>query len=94
MPLVLPLPGAAHFSEVTRSSMLEAGAALGLGKATVQRELDLMVQKIEAQAATLYDAIGEENARLPAALHATLAGEMRLLRSIRHVVIPDMLARL
>lgn len=92
--LALPLPGAAHFGEVTRQVMLDTGAALGLRKETVVRELDRLVTRISPAADALYAEIEAENAALPESAKPYLAGELRVLLAIRHIVIHEMAGRL
>jgi serine/threonine-protein kinase HipA len=92
--LALPLPGAAHFSEISRRTLLEAGAALGLAQATVARELDRLVTRIIPAAGKLLEQIEAENRSLPEAARPFLAGEMRLLRALTHIVIREMAAKM
>jgi serine/threonine-protein kinase HipA len=92
--LALPLPGVQTFSGVTRLAILDAGRALGLKEATATRELDRMVQRIVPAADELIAAITAENDQLPAELRPTLGGEMHVLRTIRHIIIEEMVKKL
>jgi serine/threonine-protein kinase HipA len=88
--LALALPGAVYFGNLTRKVLQEAGATLGLPKPTVTRELDRLVTHIGAAADSVYREIEAENARLPPEAIPFLAGEMRVLRAVCHIVIKDM----
>ena len=65
---------------------------LGLGRATAARMLDQMLQQLPAAADQRYTAL--ETAANAGAPHALHAGELRLMRQIRHLVIADMAAQL
>jgi len=98
--LAMPLEGAATFAQVTRSAVIAAGRSLGLAEATARRELDRLLDTVPAGADRL---IAEIEAGMPqdiaaspdpAAAQAHAAGELRLLRAIRHVVIGPMCRQL
>ncbi len=91
--MMVPLPGASRFGEVTRSAVLQAGEGLGVPRRLAERELDRIATEMARTVPRLVDAIAHENVALPKAVHAHLAGEMRLLRTIVHLVIPEMLGR-
>jgi serine/threonine-protein kinase HipA len=95
--LAWPILGVAHFSDIRRVLLLEAGAALNLAKGTVERVLESLRGRIIAETETLYADVEAENARLIAAspeLGITLTGETRCLRAIQHTVIKEMARRL
>jgi serine/threonine-protein kinase HipA len=92
--LAIALPGARTFGEMSRSSLAEAGRALGLALPTAERELARMVDGIGPAARKLIETIEHENASLPDSANRMLAGERRLLETITTVVIGDMIARL
>jgi serine/threonine-protein kinase HipA len=92
--MALPLPDANTFSEVTRLALLSAGRMLGLTAETAKRELDRMVQRIVPAADELMAEIEYENANLSADVHPYLAGELRVLRAIRHIIIQEMVMKL
>lgn len=98
--LALPLPGAETFGGVTRAHLVEAGRALQLPAKAIDRELDRMSAGLPAAADDLIAEIAHEAASEvaqcpnPEAASAFLPGEMRLLRSIRSIVIQDMLSRI
>lgn len=94
MELALSLPGASHFADVSRAVLLQAGAALGLAKATVEREMDRLVSQIGPAADSLIAQIEQENQTLPVEAKRFFGGEMRVLRSIRHIVIEEMRRKL
>lgn len=85
----LPLGDAERYQDVTRPALLDLAAKLGIGKAAAERILDTMLRDLPTEAERL---IAEFEARpFPASAAQTRAGELRVLRQIRHVVIADML---
>jgi len=95
--LAWPLNGKNTFATLTRDDMLDAGAAMGIGREAANRLLDAQVTRIQEAARALALRIEHENVALAAAqpaLAATFAGELRCLRSITEIVIGDMAARL
>ena len=93
VPLTMALPGATTFAQLTRSAMLQAGDALGLAQKTAQRELDRMVTGLPEAVEGLIKDVVTQNQQLPEPARVFLAGELRLLRTIGHIIVPDMVAR-
>ena len=91
--LMIELPGASTFGQVTRQSVLEAGMALGLTSRISERELDSMVAAIPNALAVVRAGIEAQNKDYPPAVAPFLAGEMRLLLAVEHMVVPFMLQR-
>ncbi len=91
--LMIPVPGASYFGDVTRAAVISVGAALGLSRRICERELDSMVAKLPGQLAALIAEVEQQNAQMPAATHVFLGGEMRVLRSIQSIVVAEMLKR-
>lgn len=92
-----PLEGRARIAEIDRQCLMEAGEAMRIKPNTVARLLDSLRGKLAGEAQALYAQVERENAELIAQrpeLAATLAGELRCLRSILHVVIAEQVARL
>lgn len=92
-----PVCGRTTFGELTRATIVEAAAVLGINGETANRLLNAQLSRIGAHADELLSAIAAENTRLVAErgeLAATFAGEMRCLRAIVNVVIRDMVARI
>lgn len=92
-----PIADRARIAEIDRPCLLAAGQALRIKPATVTRLLDNLKDKIAGEAQALYAQVERENAALIAQrpeLAATLAGELRCLRAIQHVVIGEQVARL
>lgn len=89
--LALSLGQATQFEHVNRTVMLQAGADLGLSKGTATRELDKMRKTLPEHADQLIAAI---ESSYPAQATNYQAGELRLLRAIRHVIVQDTLQRL
>ncbi|MGU7776081.1 HipA domain-containing protein [Burkholderia sp. MR1-5-21] len=92
-----PVAGVQRYAAFTRDVLAAAGVALGLARATALRHVDALLQRIPAEADTLLRDVARENDAMMASrpeLTATLGGEMRLLRAIRHIVIHEMVAHL
>lgn len=91
--LMIPLPGAATFGEVTREAVLAAGAALGLSRRISERELGRMSAVMPEVLKVVRLEIEAENADGLPETKIHFAGELRLLRAIEHVVVPFILER-
>jgi serine/threonine-protein kinase HipA len=95
--LAWPILGEQRFANINQALLLDAGTKLNLAKTTAKRLLDDLRGRIVQAAEALYAEVEAENAGLVAQrpeLAATLAGESRCLRTIVHVVIKDMAAKL
>lgn len=91
-----PVAGVQRYADFTRNLLVEAGEALGLTRVTAVRQIDELLRHIPTQADELMNEIVIENKAIVAerpTLGATLAGEVHLLRAIRHIVIQEMLPR-
>lgn len=91
--LAWPVLGAPHFSDLNRALLLEAGAVLSLAKGTAQRQLEYLRSRAMREAEALYSEVATRNAQIVHQrpdLSATLAGELRSLRAIIHIVIKEM----
>lgn len=91
--LMIALPGAAQFGDVTRDAMLRAGEALGLNRRISERELDRMTAALPDALAAVLAEIEAQNADYPAPVRVFLGGELRLLRAVQNVVLPFMLGQ-
>ena len=98
--LALTIGSATRFMDIRRSHLLEAGQALGLAKATVEREIERMVTQLPAKAAALNEAIEmgfekeyESDPNIEA-YKRHFSGELRLIRAIRAIVIDEMCSQL
>jgi serine/threonine-protein kinase HipA len=91
--LAIPLPDAPTFGAVTRESVLRAGEALGLTRRICERELDRLAFALPSTLDGLAKDIAIENAHYPESVRPFLAGEIRLIDTIRHLVVPEMLSR-
>jgi len=95
--LATPVAGATFFAEVTFQKLLETGMELGLNKVTAAREIGKIVSKLDKAAediadkleATMRDATGPNGTPT----RETVGAQSQLLRSIRMIVIADMLRR-
>jgi serine/threonine-protein kinase HipA len=95
--LASPVSGATFFAEVTFEKLLETGMELGLNKVTAAREVGKIVGKLGEAAEDIADKL-EATMRDPAGPNGTptretIGAESQLLRSIRKIVIADMLRR-
>lgn len=97
--LAIPMADATRFDQVSRAGLIQAGRMLGLTHETSARELANMVRRLPAEAdRVLADVTAESDLAIaqspdPEAAGLHRAGELRLLRAITRIVIPDMLAR-
>lgn len=93
--LATPVHGAKKFGEVSQQKLVDTGVELGLAAATAQREVNRMVGKLPDAVDALIAAMEAEYLKaelMGQASEATRGAEGYLLRTIRHVVIRDMLA--
>jgi len=91
--MAIPLPGATTFGTVTREAVLLAGETLGVPRRICIRELERLIRGLPDAFEKLESAINVENAGYPDPVRSFLGSEMRLIRAIRHLVLPDMLRR-
>lgn len=95
--LASPVAGANDFSEVTHDKLIQTGRELGINKATAAREVAKIVGKLKEAADEIAGEL-ESAMRNPDAPNGmptpeTIGAESRMLRSIRMIVIADMLER-
>lgn len=99
-PLALSLGDARTFADVRRAHILAAGDSLGLAKKTAARELDRMLKAVPVEADKLIAEIGvrvENDIAIcpePELARMHIAGELRMLRAVRHIVLADMCRQL
>jgi serine/threonine-protein kinase HipA len=101
-PLAITFGDAATFGEVRRAHLIEAARTLGIAAATAERILERMLNAILRNADRLIDQIESDNVQLlgkASAADATMlktnfAAEIRLLKTVRHVVLADMVKQL
>lgn len=97
--LALSLGETVRFSQVSRESLLSAGIQLGLAKGVAERHLEQILRRLPVEAERLLEEVKQENTEhLEQAVDREAIGpyieaEMRLLRSIMHIIIPDMMGR-
>lgn len=91
--MAIALPDATTFGAVTRESLLRAGEALGLPRRIGERELDRLVAALPGALDALVQGVAAENEHAPPEVRPFLASEMRVLRTIQHLMVPEMLAR-
>ena len=93
--LASPVAGAEFFEDVTYDKLIATGIELGLNKTTAAREVSKIVSRLRDAADDIADRL-ESTMRDPAGPNGTPTGmtigaESKLLRSIRMIVIADML---
>jgi serine/threonine-protein kinase HipA len=93
LPMMIPLPGAPTFGEVTRPSLLAAAEVLGLPGKVAERELDKMIRSMPTAMGHLMAEVEAENHQYADSVRTQLGGELRLLRTMQYVVIPEMIGR-
>jgi serine/threonine-protein kinase HipA len=91
--MMIALPGATKFGQVTREAVLLAGEALGLNRRISERELDRMASALPPAFAALRKEIEAQNLAYPTPVKRFLGGELRLLLAIEKIVIPFMVGR-
>lgn len=94
VPMMIPLPGASTFGEVSRESVTAAAEVLGLSRRMAEREMTRMAAAMPMALAELVQQVEQEHTHLPEAVRAQLGGELRLLRTMQHLVVPEMLERI
>lgn len=95
--LAWPILGVRHISDIDRSLLIQAGAALSIAKSTAGRLLDNLSGRIVSETESLYAKVESENVTLihqRPELATTLAGESRCLRAIHYAVIKEMAGKL
>ena len=72
---------------------MAAAAPLGLTRRIGEREQNQMTDGLPKALADLVQAAEGDNTHYPEAVRAQLGGELRLLRTVQHRVVPEMLVR-
>jgi serine/threonine-protein kinase HipA len=94
VPMTIPHPGAETFAEVSRQSLVQAAAVLGLPARMAERLINELVVDLPRKARALVDEIESGAEPLRNARPEDRAIETRVLRTVLHIVIPDMAKRL
>jgi serine/threonine-protein kinase HipA len=92
--LAIALPEAKSFATVTREALLLAGMELGIARRACEHTLGSLASALSAELAAEIREVEKHNAGLPEAARRFLAGELRLLRVMQHVIVPEMLQRI
>jgi serine/threonine-protein kinase HipA len=92
--LAIALPGARSFAGVTREALLLAGVELGIARRACEHALGSLASALSAALAAEIREVESQNAGLPEAAHRFLARELRLLRVMQHLIVPEMLLRI
>jgi serine/threonine-protein kinase HipA len=90
--MVIHLPGAKTFGQITRSAVIDAADELGIPAGPAANILDRLLREVPVAMDKLYALLETEH--VPAGAERFVAGELRLLRSIRHVITADMVKKL
>ena len=85
------LPGADTFGQVTRESVVAAGLDLGLTRGISERELDRMVRAMPVAIDRLAARVLSQNEAYAEGVRPFLAGQVRLVSVIQHIIVRDML---
>lgn len=94
VPLTISLPGCSAYNELNREALLAAGEKLGLPPRICNRELTRISRALPAAMDELIGTIRTDNTALPESSKRFLAGEMRLVDAISHIVASEMLSKL
>jgi serine/threonine-protein kinase HipA len=92
--LAIELPGARTLAAVTRESILSAGEVLGLPRRLGERELDRLIRDLPPALSAVEQRIEREKADYPQPVQVFLGGETRLVSTIKHIIVKDMLERI
>lgn len=96
-PLTWPFSGCERVADVTRASVIAAGAELGVPHNVASRMLDAQLRQVPLAAQKILAHVEGENTALAGErkeLALVFGSEMRTLRSIVYLVIADMVAAL
>ena len=91
--MMIPLPGASRFGQVTREVIVQAGGVLGLPRNICERELDLMMRAIASELPKLVAEVEKQNEAYPDSVRSFLGGELRVARAIQHIAVAGMLGQ-
>jgi serine/threonine-protein kinase HipA len=91
MPLAIKLPGADFLDQVTRASVLEAGAALGVPASLANRIVSEMAGRLLPAAQALVDEIAARRAQTPP---AAAGSQDYVARILLNMVYPETVQRL
>lgn len=94
VPMTVTLPGANTFAQVTRASLIEAGAMLGLPESLGKRLVDELLAAVQREAGKLAEELADNYHQHPKARAEDRSIEGRVVGAIHHVTIRDMLDRL
>lgn len=95
--LAWPIQGTQRLTVITAPLLVTAGEAMGIKPTTARDTLRKLVDKVRMEAPKLLNEVMRQNEEIlqqRPELGATLAGEVRLLRSINAIVISEMAAQL
>ena len=95
--LAWPIHGTQRLTAITAPLLITAGEAMGIKPTTARDSLRKLVHKVRMEAPKLLDDVMQQNEELLAQrpeLGATLAAEVRLLRSINAIVVSEMTTQL
>ncbi len=85
-----PAAAQTFYSDINRRGLIEAGRVLGLSENICQREVGKMTERAISEMDDIIGRIAQENTSASKEVAAYHAGEMRLLRAIKHIVMSEM----
>lgn len=94
VPMTIPHPGAATFAEVSRPSLMRCAEVLGLPAPMATRLIHELVTDVPRKAQALFDDFERGGEPWRNASPEDRAIETRVLRTMLHIVIPEMANRL
>ena len=94
VPMAIPLPTASTFGEVTRQTMIAAGAELSVPAAVAERILKEVTTRVAQALPKEIELLDKLYATLPDSARVHIAGQKRVLSVIKHIIVPEMLDRL
>jgi serine/threonine-protein kinase HipA len=92
--LAIALPEAKSFASVTREALLLAGMELGIARRASAHTLDSVASALSTELTAEIREVEKQNSGLPEAARRFLAEELRLLRVMQQVIVPEMLQRI
>ncbi|ARU88481.1 HipA domain-containing protein [Pseudomonas sp. M30-35] len=92
-----PINGTQRLLDISTPLLISAGETMGIKPTTARDNILKLVDRVRVEAPKLLDEVMQQNEQLlqdRPELGATLAGEVRLLRSINSIIINEMTAQL
>ncbi len=94
VPMAIPLTTAHTFGEVTRETIISAGAELSVPATVAERILKEVTSRVAQALPKEIQLLDKLYATLPDSARVHAAGEKRVLSVIEHIIVPEMLNRM